>query len=206
MSQTNLRSEHDWLTIPIPLSEPAVEMVRLHVDPSVFSSTALVRFPPGWNRSAHCRYAVDEEIVMLSGALHISGSVIPSGSYAFIPTGVLRFETSTPTQSLALAWFSGPTGATEDGVDLPMVMVDLANAELGAVSPFGSPGRLLRTSPNGTCWLVDRIAVGTVSPVNTSAETCDLATGTWAWACPGEGLAPADGRCVVRFFPACEPQ
>ena len=196
-----LRSEHDWLTIPIPLAEPAVEMIRLHVDPAASSSSALVRFPSGWNRVTPCRYSVDEEVVMLEGELRISGCVIPRGSYAFIPTGVLRFATLTPVRSLAFAWFSGPTGATDDAVDLPVVVLDLASAELDARSPLGGRGRLLRTSANGTCWLVESIADDVVAPGNAAVEVCELSAGAWSRAEPSAPVNPAVGRSIVRLFP-----
>jgi hypothetical protein len=201
MTPTDLRAEHEWLTIPIPLSQPAVEMVRLHMDPEVKSSTALVRFPAGWNRAVECRYSVDEEVVMLRGALHISGHVIPAGSYAFIPTGVLRTETITPDQALALAWFSGPTGSTESAVDLPIAVVDLAQVTLDSLSPFDAPGRLLRESPNGQCWLLASVAPGVTAPVGMDVETCDLAGGVWAWTPSGGELPSSVGRCLVRLFP-----
>ena len=201
MNDISLRSEHEWLTIPIPLAEPAVEMVRLHVHPAVSSSSALVRFPPGWNRATSCRYSVDEEVVMLDGELRISGYVIPRGSYAFIPTGVLRFATLTPVRSLALAWFSGPAGATDDAVDLPVVVVDLASAELDAWSPLGGRGRLLRTSTNGTCWLVESIGNEVVAPGDAAVEVCEFAAGAWSWAGPSAPVNAAVGRSIVRLFP-----
>lgn len=201
MSSTDLRAEHDWLTIPIPLSRPPVEMVRLHTDAEVKSSTALVRFPSGWSRAIECRYSVDEEVVMFGGALHISGHVIPAGSYAFIPTGVLRTNTITPDQSLALAWFSGPTGSTDDAVDEPIVVVDLVGVQLESVSPFGTPGRLLRESPNGQCWLVGSVERGTRAPVRVDVELCDLDIGVWSWTSSGGELPSSVSRCVVRLFP-----
>ena len=201
MNGVALRSEHEWLTIPIPLAEPAVEMIRLHVDPVVGSSSALVRFPPGWNRANPCRYAVDEEVVILDGELRISGCVIPGGSYAFIPTGVLRFATLTPVRSLALAWFSGPTGATDDAVDLPIVVVDLASAELDGRSPLGGPGRLLRTSANGTCWLVESISDDVVAPADGAVEVCELSAGSWSRAEPSTPVNSAVGRSIVRLLP-----
>ncbi len=201
MSIVELRREHDWLTIPIPLAEPAVEMMRLHVDPAVSSSTALVRFPPGWNRATPCRYSVDEEVVMLEGELQISGCVISRGSYAFIPTGVLRFATLTPVRSLALAWFSGPTGATDEAVELPVVVVDLASAELDAPSPVGGRGRLLRTSANGTCWLVESIGEDVVAPADAAVEVCELSSGAWSRSEPSRPVNAVAGRGIVRVFP-----
>lgn len=201
MNGISLRSEHEWLTIPIPLAEPAVEMIRLHVDPAVSSSSALVRFPPGWNRATPCRYSVDEEVVMLEGELRISGCVIPQGSYAFIPTGVLRFATLTPVRSLALAWFSGPVGVTDDLVDLPVVVIDLASAELDARSPLGGRGRLLRTSINGTCWLAESIGIDVLAPGDAAVEVCALSAGTWSRAEPSTPVNAAVGRSIVRLFP-----
>lgn len=201
MTVVELRNELDWMTIPIPLSQPPVEMVRLHVDSAMQSSSSIVRFPAGWNRSIECRYSIDEEIVMLDGELLISGLVIASGSYAFIPTGVLRFESSTPERSLALAWFSGPTGSTDDAVDLPIVVVDLASIDLDDPSPLGLPGRLLRSSPNGTCWVVGLIPEDVDAPADAAVEVCEVATGAWSRAEPGQPIAAALGRCVVRCSP-----
>lgn len=195
----DLRAEHNWLKVMIPLAEPAVEMLRLQLDPVAKSSTAFVRFPHGWNREVECRYSVDEEIVMLGGELRISGVVIPEGSYGFIPTGVLRTNTLTPTTSLALAWFSGPTGATEHAVDAPIVVADLATVELDQASPLGGPGRLLRSSVNGTCWLLESIPPGTLAPSGASAELCDLAEARWSAAPAGSPLTTSAGRTVVRF-------
>ncbi len=201
MNSVALRHEHEWLTIPIPLADPVVEMIRLHVDPEVSSSSALVRFPSGWNRATPCRYSVDEEVVMLDGELHISGCVIPRGSYAFIPTGVLRFASLTPVRSLALAWFSGPTGATDDAVDLPVVVIDLATAELDRLSPLGGRGRLLRTSANGTCWLVESIGENVLAPADAAVEVCEFSSGAWSRAEPSTPLNAAAGRSIVRLSP-----
>ncbi len=197
----DLRQEHDWLDVMIPLAEPSVEMLRLHLDPVAKSSTAFVRFPDGWNRGVECRYSVDEEIVMLGGELQISGVTIPDGSYGFIPTGVLRTNTLTPTTSLALAWFSGPTGATDDAVDAPIVVADLATVALDQVSPLGGPGRLLRMSANGTCWLLESVPPGTLAPVDADAELCDLAEARWSATPAGRPLSTCAGRAVARFTP-----
>ncbi len=201
MNVVELRRKHDWLTIPIPLAEPAVEMIRLHVHPAVSSSSTLVRFPPGWHRATPCRYSVDEEVVILEGELRISGCVIQRGSYAFIPTGVLRFETLTPVRSLALAWFSGPTGATDDAVDLPIVVVDLASAVFDTPSPLGGRGRLLRTSANGTCWLVESIGSDVRAPSDAAVEVCELSSGAWSRSEPSTPVNAAVSRSVVRLFP-----
>ena len=138
---------------------------------------------------------------MLEGELRISGCVIPLGSYAFIPTGVLRFATLTPVRSLALAWFSGPVGATDDLVDLPVVVIDLASAELDARSPLGGRGRLLRTSINGTCWLAESIGIDVLAPGDAAVEVCALSAGTWSTAEPSTPVNAAVGRSIVRLFP-----
>lgn len=196
-----LRREHDWLNVLIPLAEPSVEMLRLHFDPEAKSSTAFVRFPEGWSRGIECRYSVDEEIVMLGGELRISGVVIPDGCYGFIPTGVLRTNTLTPTTSLALAWFSGPAGATDDAVDAPIVVIDLAGTALEQESPIGGSGRLLRKSDNGTCWLLESVPPGTLAPPNAGAELCSLADARWSATSAGRPLPVCAGRTVARFTP-----
>ncbi len=159
MRSISLTGSLDWGKTAIPGGTPDVDICRLRVDPVTKASTSLVRFPPGWSRSADVFYAVDEEIVVLDGELLVSGVSYTAGQYGFIPAASLRRASATPNGCLALAHFAGIPAAlsaeqaatSEVG---PTLRLDLGSHHAGTETGSYGIGQRLRSRPYGECWLV----------------------------------------------------
>jgi hypothetical protein len=201
MSALALAGPVDMVATAIPLSSPDVQIARLHVDPETKCSTSLVRFPGDWGRSVDCFYAVHEEIVVLEGELLVSGVSYTAGVYGFIPTAALRFASATPGGCLALAWFGGiPLGLTDEEAAQRVVPSslrhDLRTEHLHTdQSPVGPLGTKLRTSEQGSCWLVDRLAGGIAG---FAVEVLHIPTWEWSRVEVGEELPVLEGRTILR--------
>jgi hypothetical protein len=202
MSTLALTGPVDMVATAIPLSTPDVKIARLHVDPETKCSTSLVRFPGDWGRSVDCFYAVHEEIIVLEGELAVSGVSYTPGVYGFIPTAALRFASSTPGGCLALAWFGGiPLGLTEDEaaqrVVPPSLRHDLHTEHLHTdQSPLGPLGTRLRSSEQGSCWLVDGVDGGTAG---FAVEVLHIPTWKWTRVEAGAALPNLEGRTILRI-------
>ena len=80
MSTTDLNApDLSWLTHAIAGSEQAADMVMLRADAERQTRTVLVRFPDGWRRDAVGHQPAGEDMVLLSGALSISGLTAGGG-------------------------------------------------------------------------------------------------------------------------------
>jgi hypothetical protein len=188
----DLGGELDWATTMIPGGTGPVDIVRLWADPVRRSSIAYVRFPAGWERRSDGRYDVDEELIVVSGELHLTGTVYGAGEYGWVPGGALRRATATPTGCLALAYFSGVPNWMDGEEDVPW---QPRHHEVLATASAGG----LRTSPTGSCKLVDGLEA-------TTAEVpCDVITvghknADWSWQLVSAGatLPLVSQRCLVR--------
>ena len=188
-----LRGPHEWATTTIAHGTADVEIVRLHADPDMRTSVSLVRFPPGWQRSIDGHYDVHEEIVIIDGQLELTGVTYGPSDYGFVPMGGLRRETATPEGCIALAWFGGVPAWTSSPDDDPQG--ECCHVALGDLHA-GAPGRLLRQSGEGSCWLTSGTADGAVADVDT--EIVDLTAWAWAWTSVGDTLPPIAGPVLVR--------
>ncbi|MBD3926723.1 hypothetical protein IEZ26_19040 [Nocardioides cavernae] len=104
-----------WRSHAISGSDQAAELVMLHHDPERETRTVMVRFPPAWRRDAVGHQPAGEEMVLLTGALTISGHTATAGSYLLIEPRATRSASSTVDGTRALVWFSGPGGGWSEG-------------------------------------------------------------------------------------------
>ncbi|WP_185995304.1 hypothetical protein [Nocardioides campestrisoli] len=95
-------------------AQPAA-IVMLGADPSAGTRTVLVEFPDGWSREATGHQPAGEEMVVLSGALTISGLTCGVGQSLVVEPHATRSATSTTDGTRAVVWFSGPGGGWADG-------------------------------------------------------------------------------------------
>ena len=87
----------------------------LHADAERQTRTVLVQFPPGWQRDAVGHQPAGEEMVILDGALSMSGVTAGPGDYLVVEPRATRSATSVTDGTRALVWFSGPGGGWTDG-------------------------------------------------------------------------------------------
>jgi hypothetical protein len=194
-SAIDLLGDLAWETTVIPGGTGPVEIVRLWADPIRRSSIGFVRFPAGWERPTDGHYPVDEELVVLDGELHLTGTVYRAGEYGWVPGGGLRRATATPTGCLALAYFSGIPMWVESGEDRPWE--PRQQLKLASV-----PSGLLRRSSTGSCEFHDGLGPEVVAAADHPREvvTVGLDGLRWTWQLIGAGepLPSLQGRCLLR--------
>ncbi|NUU23600.1 MAG: hypothetical protein HOV68_19160 [Streptomycetaceae bacterium] len=100
-----------WRDFLMPYTSTPVRLAQVRRDAVSGAVTALVRFPPGWSRDVPVVYAADEQFVLLSGELHMNGTVHRPGVRVTVPGGTARSASSTPCGAVALAWFSSDPNA-----------------------------------------------------------------------------------------------
>jgi len=105
----------EWREHAISGSDKPARMVLLHADAERQTRTVMVAFPPGWKRDAVGHQPAGEEMVILDGALSISGSTAAVGDFLVIEPRATRSATSAADDTRALVWFSGPGGGWTDG-------------------------------------------------------------------------------------------
>jgi hypothetical protein len=129
MTTTDLDSpDLVWLEHNIAGSDQPARLVMLHADAERQTRTVLVQFPPGWKRDAVGHQPAGEEMVILDGALSMSGVTAGLGDYLVVEPRATRSATSVTDGTQALVWFSGPGGGWTDG--------PASDAGTAAVSPL----------------------------------------------------------------------
>lgn len=115
MTTTDLNGDLAWTEHAISGSDKPARMVMLHASAERNTRTVLVEFPPSWSRDAVGHQPAGEEMVVLAGALSISGHTVRKGSYLLVEPRATRSATSVEDDTRALVWFSGPGGGWTDG-------------------------------------------------------------------------------------------
>ena len=189
-----------WRTIAIADGTPAVEFARAGGDRATGSFAAFVRFPAGWSRPHTGRYEVDEELLVLEGALEMSGAVYREGDHAFFPAGFVRARSRTPQGALVAAFFSGPADWTRlDEAARTTPVPPLASGELApSASPIAPRARLLREHPRGATWLVEG-PLAARAPRDMSVEILSLPTAAWAQVAHGAPIPEMQGPTLCRL-------
>ncbi|MFI7612405.1 hypothetical protein ACIBP6_14390 [Nonomuraea terrae] len=162
----------------IPGSNLPVRLARLG------GSAALVRFPPGWARHERGRYLAGEELVLLTGELHVSGVVLTPGQHGWLPAGTLRHSGAAPCGALAYVAFSGQAAWVPGERDEP----DGATCRT-PLDTVVIPGGGLPLSPCSA--LLD-----TPVPLDRPAEMITVPTWTWE-----RSAVVPEGRVLVRWPP-----
>lgn len=187
----------DWAPFEIPGSTLPVSLVRLHSEPDTRAQSLLVRFPAGWERPETGHYEAAEELVVLDGALEMSGETYEPRDWAWFPAGFRRVASRSPAGMLAFARFDGPARWVASGEEGPPAMRARLDASGGASLPFGGEGgRLLRSGDEDSAWFGDPPAAGASAPVD--CEAFDLSARAWVFTPAGEPFPAMVGPCFVR--------
>lgn len=175
-----------WVGQEIPDGSTPVRLHRLRLDRESQASVSLVRFPPGWERTAMGSYAVAEEFVVLAGSLEMNGGRHDAGSWAFVPADACREGTRTPGGALALAWFGGVPVWQPGSCDPRRRPLAGPAAALGVlVEPSAGHG--------GT-----EVVSGRLRLAGRARDALDVARWTWAWLPAGATLPGEVDRLLVR--------
>jgi hypothetical protein len=98
---------------------PGLEVKRLSMDADTGACSLLLRYPAGWKAPAQM-LSVDEEVLVLDGALEVGGARFTAKHYGHWPAGYAPGDMASPEGATVLAFFSAtpkiapqPTGYDE---------------------------------------------------------------------------------------------
>lgn len=103
-----LQSQHlPWDAAPVAAIRPGAAARVLSRDADTGACSLVVRYPAGWSQPAGQALAVDEEFLILDGALEEAGGDRhgPFG-FAHLPAGHVRGALSAPRGAVAVVFFS----------------------------------------------------------------------------------------------------
>lgn len=180
----------EWTSFAPAGAAQKAEMVLLYASPDATSRTVLVQFPAGWERAMTGHQPAGEEMLVLEGALSMSGEICEPGSMLVVEPKATRSQTGTATATRALVWFSGaPGGWTEGPADEAGTLAVHAVAP-GVVRPAG--GAL-----PGSVEVLDGAEIGTFA---TDVDLCWTSQRRWVHLPAGEAAPTYDGPVVVRHW------
>jgi hypothetical protein len=183
MSTTDLDARDlTWLRHAISGSDQPAEMVMLHANNERQTRTVMVRFPDGWRRDAVGHQPAGEDMVILSGALSISGATAAAGDVLAIQPRATRSATTAADGTCALVWFDGPGGGWADGP-----ADDAGSLTATPLSPDLTGSITVHDDHGGTTYEHD------VDVLWPEARQ-------WAHDLAGEPVPALDGRAVVRHW------
>lgn len=179
----------EWTSFAPAGATQKAEMTMLWSSADSTSRTVLVRFPAGWERAMTGHQPAGEEMLVLEGALAMSGRTCRPGGLLVVEPRATRSETGTVEETRAVVWFSGaPGGWAEGPAEAPG---SLALAEL-------RPGKV-----RGPGALPGSVEVRDGAEIATFATDVDLvwpARRRWAHVPAGERAPTYDGPVVVRHW------
>ena len=100
--------QHQWLPFEprvLPHARPDLDARVLSRDTESGACSLILRYPAGWSRAAEC-LAVDEELLVLEGALEIGDVSYQRHDYAHLPRGLGRAGMHSGNGALVLTFFS----------------------------------------------------------------------------------------------------
>lgn len=179
-----------WGTHQIAGAELPAGMTMLRADAERGTRVVVVTFPDGWRRDATGNQPAGEEMVVLTGALSISGLTISAGQMLIASPFATRAATTVVDGTSALVWFSGPGGGWSDGeADLP-----------GAAVVHTVDATLSRPAADG---LVGSIEARESVAGETFADDVDLywpAARTWAFVPAGTAAPQIEGLAIIHHW------
>ena len=134
-----------WIDHAIAGSDRPARLSMLHADESGGTRTVFVKFPDGWRRDAVGHQPAGEEMLILSGALTLSGFTAGVGQYLVVEPKATRSATSVADGSSAVVFFSGAGGGWADGEATDAGDVSLVSVAPGEIRPE-RPGLVGSTS------------------------------------------------------------
>ncbi|KAA1420476.1 hypothetical protein FE697_016055 [Mumia zhuanghuii] len=181
-----------WNSFSPAGADVPAEMVMLRSATDSNSRTVLVRFPAGWSRAKTGYQPAGEEMLVLSGALTMSGHTGTPGHLLVVEPKATRADTATTGETRALVWFSGaPGGWTEDVLD---------EAEAGSISVLPVGAELRREPSDALPGLVEVLEDAAGRTFENDVDLVWLATGQWAHVAAGDAAPEVSGEVVVRHW------
>ncbi|MCD4524404.1 hypothetical protein [Nocardioides sp. cx-173] len=180
----------EWREHQIAGAEKPARMVLLHADAERGTRTVMVQFPDGWRRDAVGHQPAGEEMVLLSGALSISGHTAALGDLLVVEPRATRSATSVADGTRALVWFSGPGGGWTDG--------PAADAGTARVAPLAvGEQRAAHDELVGTLSVHDDLPE---QSFDADVDVLWLDERSWLHAPAGTTVPARPGRAVVRHY------
>lgn len=96
----------EWMHGPLQAVRRGAEVKILSADDDTGATTALVRFPPGWQSADKNVLNCEEELLVLNGSLHVSGQELGLYGYACLPSGYDRDNLYSKNGAVALIMFA----------------------------------------------------------------------------------------------------
>ncbi len=186
----DLDGELAWTEHHIAGAEAPARIALLHADAERGTRTVVVRFPDGWSRSATGSQPAGEEMVVLSGALTISGHTCEVGGLLVIEPRATRSATSTLDGTAALVFFSGAGGGWVDGVAEDAGAIELLSVDAG-VTRAARPGLV------GEVRVLDSAAGATFA---VDADVHFVEANSWAFVPAGATAPSLEGTAVVHTW------
>jgi len=138
---------------------PGTTLRVLSIDDETGASTVIVRYPPGWTRSAPEHLTADEELFVLEGELELNGLVYTAPSYAFLPAGYMRRHAASSHGALVLTFYESEPrlvpgeGSRPPALEKLVEKIDALDGEWGGgfhpEFPPGAGRKYLRQDPEG---------------------------------------------------------
>ena len=179
-----------WIEHAIAGSDKPARLSMLHADEARGTRTVLVKFPDGWRRDAVGHQPAGEEMLILSGALTLSGLTAGVGQYLVVEPRATRSATSVADGSSAVVFFSGPGGGWADGEADDAGTVSLVRVAAGEIRD-ARPGLVGSTT-------VDADIAGRV--FDTDTDICWPAARRFAHVPAGTPAPDVAGQAVIRLL------
>ena len=180
----------EWASFAPAGADQKAEMVLLHQSADATSRTVLVRFPAGWRRAMTGHQPAGEEMLVLQGALSMSGSTCRPGEILVVEPRATRSETGTAEETRALVWFSGAAGGWTEGPASEPGTLGVSELVPGVVRPGG--GAL-----SGAVEVRDGTDLGTFTA---DVDVYWPLLGRWVHLAAGEAAPAGEGTAVVRHW------
>ena len=157
----------DWVDLALPGGNRPIRMKPLSRDPDTGGVTAIVEFPPGFERRETGYNTSDEDIFYLEGEMTWGDLTCRPFCYAFHPAGKLREPLHTADGALVFASFTetpnwnpsdqpGPMFRPERAVPLVDSLAVTWQSPRFDDFPGGAARKPLRNDPEGPAGRIDK--------------------------------------------------
>jgi len=179
-----------WGTHQIAGAELPADMTMLRADAERGTRVVVVRFPDGWRRDVTGNQPAGEEMVVLSGALTISGQTCAAGQMMVIEPRATRAATSVLDGTSALVWFSGAGGGWADGeADAP-----------GAATLLTVDAELERAERDGLVGAISTLPDASGAVFDVDVDLYWPQARTWAFVPAGSEAPEISGFAIVHSW------
>lgn len=128
-------NKFSWIPLKPAGADQKTRIVSLWADSDRGYRTVLMEFPPRWTRDAVGHQPTQEELLVVSGFVEVSGLTAREGQLLVGIPYATRSATFTPELTRVLAWFTGEAGGWQDGPADPPREMALLDLQVGAVLP-----------------------------------------------------------------------